>query len=92
LPILGKPILPRGQMLKQWLGSVVRIPNTGIIAVQRFPILEVPLCYKPIKCTGIPKQVINVRLLKFPELWRGMLADRVDEAGSIGSPFVYGRL
>ena len=55
LPVLGKPLLPRGEMVKQGLGAIVRIPNTGIIAVSCCPILEVPLCYKPIKCQGIQK-------------------------------------
>jgi hypothetical protein len=34
----------------------------------------------PLKCPGIPKQVVNVGLLKFPELGRGMLADGIDKA------------
>src|SRR5262249_8144201 len=33
LPILGKPILPCQEMVKQGLRSVVRLPNTGIIVV-----------------------------------------------------------
>jgi hypothetical protein len=33
LPILGKPILPRGEMVKQRLCVIVGVPNTGIIAV-----------------------------------------------------------
>jgi hypothetical protein len=33
LPILGKPILPCGEMVKQGLGAIVGIPNTGILAI-----------------------------------------------------------
>jgi hypothetical protein len=32
-PILGKPLLPRGEMVKPGLGAIVGMPNTGIIAV-----------------------------------------------------------
>lgn len=32
-PILRQPILPRREMVKQGLGSIVRVPNTGIITV-----------------------------------------------------------
>jgi hypothetical protein len=72
LPILRKPLLPGGNMVKQRLWAIVRIPNTAI--------LEVPLDNPPIKGPGIPKQVVNEGLLKFPELGRGMLAQGIDEA------------
>jgi hypothetical protein len=67
-------------MVKQWFGSVVCVPNTGIIAVEGFPILEIPLRHKPIKRTGIHNEVIDRGLLIFPELGRGMLADGIDKA------------
>jgi hypothetical protein len=94
LPILGKPLLPRGKMVKQGLGSVVRMPNPGIIAIERVPILEIPLNDPPIKRPGMPKQIINIGLLVLPQLGRGMLADGVDEAVGVEHrhPFVYGRL
>ncbi len=72
--------VPRQEMVKQRLWAIVRVPDTGVIAVECCPVLEIPLCYKPIKRPGIPKQVVNVRLLIFPELGRSMLADRVDQA------------
>jgi hypothetical protein len=37
----------------------------------------------PLKPPGIQKQVVDVRLLKFPELGRGMLADGVNETVSV---------
>jgi len=33
----------------------------------------------PVKGTGIPKQVIDIRLLVLPELGRGMLAEGINE-------------
>jgi hypothetical protein len=55
-------------MVKQWLGSVIHVPDTGIVTVECCPIFEIPLDHKPIKRPGIQQQVINVRLFKFPEL------------------------
>jgi hypothetical protein len=80
LPILREPLLPRGEMVKQRLGSVVRIPNTGIIAVECCPILEVPLYDKPLKRPGMHNEVVNVGLLIFPELGRSMLAQGIHKA------------
>src|SRR6266540_3789160 len=42
-------------MVEQGFRSVVRSPNTGIIAVEGFPILEIPLRHKPIKRTGVDR-------------------------------------
>jgi hypothetical protein len=33
LPILGKPILPRGEMVKQGLCAIVGVPDAGVIAI-----------------------------------------------------------
>jgi len=66
-------------MVEQGLGAIVGVPNTSVIVVECCPILEIPLHYKAIKRPGIQKQVFNVRLLKFPELGRGMLTDGINE-------------
>ena len=82
-------------MVKQGLGSVVRLPDTPIITIQRLPILEIPLYDKPIKRPGIQEKVINIGLLILPQLGRGMLADGIDKAVSVDHrsiPFLYGRL
>jgi hypothetical protein len=55
-------------------------PDTGIVAVECCPIFEIPLDHSPIKCPGIPQQVINIRLFIFPELGRSMMAYRVNAA------------
>src|SRR5215813_7138078 len=67
-------------MVKQGLGAIVGVPNTGIIAVECGPIFEIPLCDKPIKRPGVQDEVVNVGLLELPELGRGMLAQGIDQA------------
>lgn len=77
-------------MVKQRLGLVIRLPDTGIVTIECCPIFEIPLDHKLIKRPGILKQVVNVRLFILPELGRGVLADGVDETvgmDHVSSPF-----
>lgn len=46
-------------------------------------VLEIPLHNPSVKGTSIHNKVINIGLLVFPELGRGMLAERVDKAVSM---------
>jgi hypothetical protein len=79
LPILGKPLLLRGEMVEQRLRAIVRIPNTGVIAVECCPILEIALYDKPLKRPGIHNKVIDIRLLILPQLGSTVLAEGIDE-------------
>jgi hypothetical protein len=79
-PILGKPILPRGEMVKQGLGAVVRLPETSLITISHLSMLEAPWNNPPIKRLGMTKQVVDGRLRRCPELSRGVMVEGIDKA------------
>jgi len=66
-------------MVEQRLWAIVGVPNTGIIAVECCPSLEIPLYDKPLKRPGIHNKVLDIRLLILPQLGRSMLAEGIDE-------------
>jgi hypothetical protein len=71
--------------------NIQRITGVAHCANVVWPDLD----YPPIKCTGIPKQVINVRLLVSPQLGRSMLTEGINKAIGMehrGIPFMYGQL
>ena len=44
------------------------------------PILKVPLGNASVEGAGIQQKMVNIGLLVFPELGRGVLTQRIDEA------------
>jgi hypothetical protein len=64
----------------------------GIISVEGFPILEVPLGNASVEGAGVQQKMVDIGLLILPNLGRGMLTQRIDEAVRVNHryPFVYG--
>ena len=60
--------LPASIKLTEWLWLIVGLPDTGIILVQRVPVLEVPLHEAPVEGLSVEDKIVDIGLLPLPEL------------------------
>jgi len=66
--MLRQHLLPASIKLTEWLGLIVRLPDTSVVLIQGVPVFKPPADDAPVEGLGIQHKVVDIGLLPFPQL------------------------